>query len=789
MTIINNILGPVARQGLTMLSRRRLPQIDGELNLPGLSSQVEIIRDKWGIPHIYASNTHDLYYAQGFVHAQDRLFQMELNRRTAQGTLSALFGEIALDTDRTTRTFGFNRLGLIDWNHVSNEMRETMIAYANGVNTFIDQPGRKLPVEFTLLNFQPDPWKPEDSMAFTRVMMWQLSHAWYSEIVRAKLVQKVGEEHAAELEINYPADNPICLPSGIEFNPHILEEISAKMNGPFLRQGLGSNGWAVARNKSDTASPYLCNDMHLPLGAPALWYGIHLIAEDINVTGASLPGVPLVFVGHNQHIAWGMTLAFTDCEDLFVEQFDPQNPKRYLFKDEWHDVETISEPITVKGREDPHIEDVIITHHGPIISDVVGYPDQRIAINSMALRPCLAIQGWQLLNNARNWDEFVNAMQLIDAPQLNVPYADVRGNIGYWVTGKVPVRAQGDGRLPVPGWTGEYEWIGEVPFEEMPYALNPETGYIVNCNHRIIPDDYPHYLGEIWMNGYRALRIVDYFESKDRLTISDHKKMQGDFTCLPGVEFVSHINAIDDLDPDIQLAVEILRDWDGQLTKDSVAGTIYEVARYHMLRNILEPSLGEELTLEIMGKGFHPVLKSSNEFHGHDTVILLQMLNNTESWWMGQAGGKETVIKSSLKQAIQWLRVNLGNHSSDWQWGKIHGAVFPHPLGLQKPLDHVFNRGPFPIGGDSDTPCQTAFHASDPYHNNAWAPSFRQIVNMGDLSQSLMIIPPGQSGQIGNQHYDDLITPWVECEYHPMLWTREQVEENAEGVLILNNKE
>lgn len=786
MTVTDNILGPLARQGLTMLSRRRLPQIDGKLDIPSLSAQVEIIRDHWGVPHIYASNIHDLYFSQGFVHAQDRLFQMELNRRIARGTLSALFGEIALDTDRTTRTFGFNRLGLTDWKNISSDLREILQDYANGVNAYINHPKRKLPIEFTLLNFQPDAWEPEDSMTFARVMMWQLSHAWYSELIRADIVEKVGEEHAAELEINYPSKNPICLPNGIEFNSMNFDGRTIGMDGPFLRQGLGSNAWSVGGVKSDTGSAYLCNDMHLPLGAPALWYGIHLIAGEMNITGASLPGVPLVFVGHNAHIAWGMTLAFTDCEDLFIERFEPQNPGRYLYQDQWQDAEVISEHIKVKGRDEPHIEDIIITRHGPIISDVVGYPEQRIAVNSMALQPCLAIQGWQLLNNASNWDEFVGALKFIDAPQLNVAYADVKGNIGYWVTGKVPVRANGDGRLPSPGWTGEYEWIGEVPFEEMPHALNPENGFIVNCNNRVIPDDYPHYLGEIWMNGYRAARIVDYFKSKELLTTLDFQKMQGDFTCLPGIEFVSHIRHLTDTDPDINLAVEILRDWDGQLTKSSVAGAIYEVTRYNMLRNLLEPGLGEELTMGIMGEGFHPVLLSSNEFYGHDTVTLLRMLDNPESWWMSQAGGPEAILKSSLKKAVQWLRTNLGDQSSEWQWGKIHGAVFPHPLGLQKPLDQVFNRGPYPIGGDTDTPCQTAFHASDPYNNNAWAPSFRQIVNMDDLSLSLTIIPPGQSGQLGNKHYDDLIEPWVAGEYHPMLWTREQIESNSEGKLVLN---
>ena len=787
MTVINNILGPIARGGLTMLSRRRLPQIDGTLNVPDLSAPVEVIRDRWGVPHIFATTIHDLVFAQGFVHAQDRLFQMELNRRTAQGTLSALFGELALDTDRTTRTFGFNRLGRADWENATEDLRQIILAYTDGVNAYINHPKRKLPVEFTLLNHQPEPWKPEDSTAFSRVMIWQLSHAWYSEIIRAQIIQAVGEDRATELEINYPLNNPITLPAGIEFNLLDQNGNLQKIGGPFLERGLGSNAWSVSGTKSDTGEAYLCNDMHLPLGAPGLWYQVHLIAEDLNVTGVSLPGMPLVLVGHNAHIAWGITLAFTDCEDLFIEQFDTQNPGRYRFEDQWVDADVIPEPIQVKAQAEPHIEQVTITRHGPVISDVVGYPDQRIAVNSMSLQPNPALQGWYLLNQATKWDEFVEALRLIEAPQLSIAYADVQGNIGYWVTGKVPVRNQGDGRVPVPGWTGNYEWVGEVPFEEMPHTLNPEQSYVVTCNNRLISDDYPHFLGEVWMNGYRARRIVDIFESKDQLSLDDFRAMQMDFTCQPGLEFIAHFKGLESTDPETSMALERLLDWDGQLTPESVGGTIYEVTRYHLVRNLLEPALGEELTLRLMGQGFHPVLMASHEFYGHDTTVSLRILDNPDSWWLKEAGGKEIILKTSLAQTVQWLHNNLGEKIEDWQWGKIHRAIFPHPLGLQKPLDQVFNRGPYPIGGDTDTPCQTAYQPNDPYDVKGWAPSFRQIVNMGDLSRSLVIAPPGQSGQLGNQHYDDLIAPWLEGDYHPMLWTREQIETYTEGKLILRS--
>ncbi|MBC8505839.1 MAG: penicillin acylase family protein [Anaerolineales bacterium] len=769
------LLGSFARTVLTWLSRQRLPQVDGEISLSGLDASVDILRDQWGIPHIYAQSLPDALFAQGFVHAQDRLFQMELNRRTAQGTLSEIFGEIALDTDRTARTFGFNRLGLADWDKASAELKEGISAYVAGVNAFLDHPKTKLPVEFTLLGFKPQTWTPEDTMAFTRVMMWQLSHAWQGEIIKAEIIEKVGAERAAELEIHFPKENPVSLPKGIEFNTLDPDGSLRKSTGPFLERGKGSNAWAISPPRSETGNAVLCNDMHLALSMPSLWYEVHLNGgDDLHATGVSLPGVPMVLVGHNDHMAWGMTLAFTDAEDLFMEQVDSQN--RYLYKDDWHDAEIIEESISVKGRKEPHIEKVIITRHGPIISDVVSRATQKVAVNSMALRPSPAFDGWLKLNKAKGWDDFVEAMRLIEAPQLNVAYADVQNNIGYWVTGKVPVRAKGDGSVPVPGWSGEYEWIGEVPFEEMPHALNPESGYLVSCNHKIVPDDYPHYLGNVWMNGYRARRLVELIEGNEKLTMGDHQKFHMDVKCLPGLELVARLEGITDPEADVQTALKLLREWDGFLSPESVPGMLYEVIRYALVRNLLEPGLGTELSMRLMGEGFHPLLMHSNEFYGQDTVILLRLLDNPDSWWVQQAGARDDVIIKSIKQAVAWLRENLGSEPDDWVWGKIHQVNFEHPLGLQKPLDQVFNRGPYPIGGDTDTPCQTAMLPHDPYDNKAWSPTFRQIVDMGDLSNSVVIVPPGQSENVASPNYDDLIQPWLDGEYHPMLWTREQVE-------------
>jgi penicillin amidase len=771
------------------MSRGRLPQTNGTLIIPGLSASVEIIRDRWGIPHIFAKNTPDLFFAQGFVHAQDRYFQMELNRHIAAGRLSELFGELTLETDRFVRTFGFNRLGLLDLEQANPEFREMLAAYAAGVNAFIDHPSCKLPLELRLLNHTPDPWEPEDSAIFSRLMIWQMSHAWQSEIVRAEIAEKVGTEHAADLDIHYPTHNPVALPEGIEFNAVDPDGHLRKILGPFLGRGMGSNEWVISPNRSESGHVVLCNDMHLEVGIPSLWYEVHLNAPGYHVTGVSLPGLPMVLVGHNERIAWGMTLAFTDAEDLFIEQIDGHDPPRYLYQDEWQETEIFEEKIKVKGLSESIVEKVIVTKHGPVVSDRIGYEEQRISVRSMALQPVPALEGWYRLNKAQNWDEFVESMRLIEAPQLNVAYADVDDNIGYWVTGKVPLRAKGDGSIPVPGWSGEYEWIGEIPFEEMPHALNPECGYIVNCNNKIIPDNYPHNLGNVWMNGYRARRVKELIESRQKLSMQDHRDFQMDLKCIPGLELAARLRETPDSDPDVRLTLRLMQEWDGYLKPESIGGTIYEVVRFTLVREILTPGLGEDLTTRLMGIGCHPILAKGQELYGHDTTILLRLLDDPDSWWIQQAGGREAVIQRGLKQAITWLRETYGDDENQWKWGKLHQITFAHSMSLQKPFDQVFDRGPFPIGGDTDTPLQTAMMPDDPYDNKGWAPSFRQIIDMGDLSTAQAIHPPGQSGHLASPHYDDLAQLWLEGNYYPMLWHREQIEAEAEGTLVLKSKE
>jgi len=785
MSILHDLLTPPLRGVLTAIGKRRQPTTSGTLKLPGLSAPVEVLRDRWGVPHIYAKTEHDAFMAQGYVHAQDRLWQMELNRRTANGRLSEVFGSLALDTDRAALTFGFRRLGVADWVAIDPDLRMAVEAYSAGVNAYLTSAEYRAPVEFTLIGLKPQPWTPADSMAFSRVMFWQLSHAWYGELLRAWMIEKVGAAHAAELEITYPRLNPVTLPDGIEFNIRSAKGALRAARGPFLQRAMGSNAWTVAGSRTTTGKPFLCNDMHLALSLPGLWYEIQITAGDLRVGGVSLPGLPVVAVGHNNRLAWGMTLAFTDCEDLYVEQIEDGPNPRSRFGKGWRPVQVLEERIPVKGAKQPHVERILVTLHGPIISDVVGASDQRLAVCSMALRPSRALSGWWRLNHARNWNDFVEAMRLIEAPQLNVPYADVDGNVGYWVTGKVPIRARGDGRTPAPGFSADHEWVGEVPFEAMPHTFNPRRGLVITTNQKLVGDRYRYKLGEVYMNGYRARRIEQVLNARPKVGPEDFRALQTDYTCLPGLEFVERLRGFSTTDARAGQALELLGSWDGVLSAASVGGTVYEIARARVVRNLLEPGLGRELSTRLMGQGFHPVLLASHEFYGHDTVAMLRMLDNPKSWWVKQAGGRSVILERSLVEAIEWLRETLGSDPTRWQWGKIHRAPFDHPLGMQKPLDRVFSRGPVPIGGDTDTPCQTAIASENPYDNRSWSPSFRQIVDLGDLSRSWITTVPGQSGRLGSPHYDDFIETWRKGELHPMLWTRAQVEQALEAKLVL----
>lgn len=782
--MIDRLILWLVKPSVTKSARKNLPVIDGTLQLNGLKDAVKIYRDKWGIPHIYANNLNDLAFAQAYVHAQDRLWQMDLMRRVARGQLSEVIGKDGLDTDRATRTLGFERLAQKDIEDVDPILKGYLDSYVAGVNAAIETMGPDLPPEFKLLKYKPNKWEVIDVMSFSRMLAFQMSFAWYGSILRARLIDKVGVEQAKELEIEYPRGNPNGLDNVAEVNRITDDGILEALSGPLLKPIKGSNAWSISGSRTKNGSPILCNDPHLPLNQPAIWYENHLASPGMEVTGVSLPGVPLVMIGHNRHISWGMTLAFTDIQDVYIEQFTTGRMTHYMYQEKEHEAIVVNEVIKVKGEKD-HTERVVLTHNGPVISSVVGETNKKITLRAKTLEKSGMIQGWFQLNHARNWNDFVNAMKHINAPALNVPYADTEGNIGYWVTGEVPIRKGNNGLLPSKGWTGEDDWVGNVPFEEMPHTFNPEKGYVVTCNHKIISDDYPHYLGNAWMNGYRAKRLEEIFSKKDKFDMNDMQKMQRDTTCLPALELIAHFKGLRLDDLNVELMKQQLLSWDGNLSTDSIAASIYQATRHSMIELVIGSKIGEELITLFKGGGYNHSLAPQTEFYGHDTSTLLRMLNNPDSWWIKEAGGKEKVMADSLAAAYDYLKGRLGEDMDQWQWGNLHQVTFHHPIGAKKPFNKLFNQGPFPIPGDTDTLFQTACLAHDPLGDSITAPSYRQIIDMGNFSNSLSVMPAGQSGNILSDNYTDQAEMWLEGKYHPMYWTREEVELNKKHLLEL----
>lgn len=789
MNFFQNILGKVLRPVVVGMGKRRLAEHDGTHEVKDLLHEVEIRRDPQGVPYIFAKNEYDLFFAQGYVHAQDRFWQMEVNRRLSKGRLSEVFGEGALQTDRISRTLGFGRLAQHDFDIMDAKMRKKLLPYVRGVNAWLENHPDKLPIEFKLAGYKPEAWEVTDILAISRMMGLRLSIGWVHEISALKMIDALGKKGEELLQMRYPEGNPLTLPHGIDVGDLLPDPMLDALDGPYHQPANGSNAWAITGSRTDTGKPYLCSDPHLPMLTPSVWYQVYLEGGEYRCQGVSIPGIPLIMIGHNSHIAWGITLSFTDIADTYIEEFNPQNPKQYKYKEAWKTVEEVQETIQIKGKKEPHVETVTFTDHGVVISGIFETGKHKLALQSSALAPSRLTEGWYNLDRAKNWKEFSHALSYIDAPGLNVVYADVDGNIGHYVTGRSPIRKNGTGSFPSPGWTGEYDWDGFIPHEQMPHQLNPERGHIISCNHKLIPDDYPWTLGEAWMNGFRAQRLEELLSDQDRkFKMTDFPAWHMDFQSIPGLQFAAFFKGFKHADPKVQAAIDKLTAWDGNLTADSIAGTIYLVVKQQMTHVIINSLGNDQIRDWAVGSGLDGVVFGHSEYQGHDIGLVLDLLKRPDSEWMQAAGGLNEVLRKSAEQAVAWLNHKLGHNLEHWQWGKLHTVTFPHPMAVKKPLDYVFNVGPFPIGGDTDTVCQTAFKPHKPFDAEQACPSYRHIVDMSNFANSLWILPPGQSGQIGSKHYDDQVQNWLTGKYYPMMWERKQIEEGARQVLMLKSK-
>lgn len=766
----------------TWMVRRAWPQESGKIVVQGLSAPVEVIRDRWGVPHLYAADERDLFFAQGFVHAQDRLWQMLFNRIVSSGRLSSLFGPGLLPMDRHLRTLGLRRLAERDLARLTPETRSYLEAYAAGVNAFLASHEGRLPVELRILGVEPEPWTPVDSLTWTRAMSLQLSQNFGFELTRSRLGQKLGAEAVRRLIPPYPADAPVIVPpmTGAPRPPAPLAALLPSPAGPRW----ASNGWVVHGSRTSTGRPLLANDTHLGLGMPSVWYEVGLHGGRFDSVGFSFAGMPFVIIGQNRRIAWGITNLNADVQDVYLEKLDhPERPTAALFQGRWEKLTRITESIPVKGGE-PEAFEVLATRHGPLIHKVQvdwqGAPPMALAweaSDGSRLMDALA-----RLDRAGSWPEFREALSFWDTPSLNFVYADVDGHIGYQSTARVPRRAPGhDGSAPVPGWDGRFEWQGVIPFEEMPSVLDPPAGFIVTANHRVVGDDYPHTLALDWAPPDRARRLTELLAAETRLTPERAREIQTDTFLAQARDLLPALVAARPQGALETAALERLETWDLRFDPDAVGASIFAAWMRHLRPAIFEDELGPDLT-----RAAGPLI------YGQSDMLTALMARPRDPWFDDKrtpaVETRDEIVRRSFSAAVAWLAEQHGEDPDGWTWGSVQTASLAHqPLGMSgmPPLEKIFNSDPVPAPGWEGTVNLAGAGPEGPFRVG-FGVSQRFVADLADLSRSLAVNSTGQSSLVFHRHREDQTPLWSAGRLRPVLAGREAVEREAEARLVLS---
>jgi len=761
-----------------VLIQRSFTPVDGVVEIKGLKSAVQVYRDSWGVPHIYADNEDDLFLAQGYTQAQDRLWQMELHRRMGSGTLAEAFGEAALESDKFFRAIGLRRCAAASYQSLNPAMQGVLQSYCRGVNAFISANKDSLPIEFTILGFKPADWAPTDSLAVSELIAWELGKNWEVELTRGHLVQKLGGEKAGQLLAPYPQTGPLVIP------PELMACPLGTVVASGLHQGsdcLGSNNWVVDGQKTVSGKPLLANDPHLSVMMPSIWYETGLHGAGFEVVGVSLPGCPLINIGRNRDISWGITNLPADTQDFYIEKLNPANGLQYEAKGEWKRLQVIEEEIKIRGRGEAEKLQVRITRHGPLMDNVIKGLEQPLALQWAGYGNSRLLESVYHLDQAGNWNEFRDALQYWDAPSQNIVYADKDGNIGYQSTGQIPIRNKGQGTVPVPGWTGDYDWMGYIPYKELPSVLNPSTHFIATANNKVVSDNYSYFMTYDWSPPYRAQRITDLLKAKEKLSVQDFRDIQADVYDIPAGIFTPYVLQLEPSTAQEKQALEILGKWDYNDRANEPAPAIYQVFYVKLLKNILQDKLGEPLFSDYLR-----AMGGSGDVHA---IFMEGIMRDKDSAWFDDARtpARETrddIVKQSLADALAELSGKFGPDPAKWQWGDIHATWFRHPLGRIPGLDAVFSLGPVPTAGSRYTVNVAAFDYSNPYSVVA-LPSYRQIIDWSDPDKSLAMHTTGQSGLAFSPHYGDMLPKWLNVEYHTMLFNRADIEAQARAVLTL----
>jgi len=786
--------------------RAPLPDVDGTVAVDGLRGPVQVVRDADAVPHIRATNESDAHYALGYVHAQERLWQMEFQRRVAWGRLSEFAGAATVETDRLMRTVGLGRAAAASWPRLAPATRAVIESYVAGINAYLaDHRGGSLPVEFALLGISPEPFRGEDVLAWHKTMAWLLSTNWRDELLQARIAARIGEEGAAQLMPASTPRGPIVLPpdavpaplpaeplpagppvtvpilppgrdapgrqapaTPLSRGDDTLDALAARLgslvNGPMAPPLTGaSNNWVIAGSRTATGKPILANDPHLAGGTPGIWFLAHVTGGDLDVIGATIPGMPGVLIGHNAHIAWGITALLADVQDLYIERVNAADQAE--FAGTWEPMAVVRETIKVRGADDVATR-VRSTRHGPLVSDL----DDR-AVTALALRwtghdaDDQSAGAVLRINTATDWEAFTAGLTLAHAPVLNFVYADTKGNIGYIGPGAYPGRTNTDGRRPVPGWNGEHEWRGYIHHTEWPRSFNPARGYLVSANNQVVPDGHRFTLGTSWEAPYRAARISDLIDATTRITVDDVIRMQRDVKTAQAAMVVPFLLKARPLDSRSREAMERLRDWDGTMAGDSAAAALFDAWYEATVRGMFEDDLGPGLFADywavrnISAKALHIVIEQG------------------ESTWCDDVRTTEpetcaTLTGHTLVRALDAMADRQGTGNLEkWRWDRVNAAVFPHPVFDQvRLLKRLFSRAA-PAGGNSFTINPVMFIGNDVYSS-----SYRQIVDLAAMDASLFVIPVGQSGHVWSPQYDRLLAKWSKAEYIPMRFSTEAVD-------------
>jgi len=756
-------------QSLSVRARDVLSPINGNLVVPGLKEPVEVLRDHWGVAHIYAKSQHDLFFAQGFVVAQDRLFQMEIWKRAGQGRLAEVLGPSAVERDVNARLLRYPGDMKAEYESYSPDTEAILRAFTDGINAEIGsltaKSGTGLPIEFQLAGFEPEPWKPEDCL--NRMAAFSMTGNAFSELRNAELVAKLGVQQASAVLSLDPKVKLDPAP-GVDFgglNPSLLKNLvgsDVRIEFP-SDSAQASNNWTISGKLTSTGKPILANDPHRVMALPSLRYIVHLVAPGWDVIGAGEPGLPGVAVGHNQQIAWGFTIFGLDQQDLYLEDLNPGVPLQYKTARGWAPMRVAHESIAVRGR--PPVEvDLKFTRHGPVLWED---GKRALALRWVGAEPGTAgYVGSLAVARATNWNEFEEAMKRWKVPSENIVYADIEGNIGEHSTGLAPVRKTWTGLLPVPG-AADYEWSGYVPNSELPHSFNPQAGFVATANHRMIPDNYPYNVGFEWAAPYRLHRIEEVLsglrDNQRKITLGDIEKLQTDVLSLPARQLV---NLLKEASPNSTAASQMILGWDATLSRESAAAALYEVWLKELRKVVsakegIEAIEGHWSIEDVLGELSEP----SPQVFGANAVA-----------------GRNQVLRETLDSAWKQTDQLLGPDPQGWSWGRLHTILFRHSLDRLPGATILLDLGPLSRPGDGQT--VNATWVGEKFEQEGGA-SYREILDTADWDRSLAVNAPGQSGQPGSPHYSDLFSLWNKDEYFPLVYSRKAVETNAEDRLVL----